>query len=90
NAEYCIDLVLNNKLVLYDLENQALGVSEYDCSSTIGLKDEESGFIYQAGGSNNLSSYPTRYHKDISSSPTQHFGRVIQLVSLSFMLYHYV
>ncbi|KAI3853710.1 hypothetical protein MKW98_025227 [Papaver atlanticum] len=81
------DLVLNNKLVLYDLENQALGVSEYDCSSTIGLKDEESGSIYQVGGSNTLSSYPTRYHKDISSSPAQHFGRVIQFILLSFMLY---
>ncbi|KAI3853712.1 hypothetical protein MKW98_025229 [Papaver atlanticum] len=82
------DLVLNNKLVLYDLENQALRVSE--CSSTIGLKDEESGAIYQAGGSNNLSSYPTRYNKHISSSPAQHFGRVIQLVLLSFMLYNCV
>ncbi|KAI3878165.1 hypothetical protein MKX03_029408 [Papaver bracteatum] len=81
------DLELNNKLVLYDLENQAVGVSEYDCSSAVGLKDEESGFIYQAGGSNNLSSYPTRYHRDISSSPAQHFGRVIQLILLSFMLY---
>ncbi|KAI3900854.1 hypothetical protein MKW92_017611 [Papaver armeniacum] len=84
------DLVLNNKLVLYDLENQALGVSEYDCSSTIGLKDEESGAIYQAGGSNNLSSYPTRYNKHISSSPARHFGRVIQLVLLSIFGFIYL
>ncbi|KAI3890811.1 hypothetical protein MKX03_007424 [Papaver bracteatum] len=41
------DLVLTNKLVLYDLENQVLGFAEYNCSSPFGL---------------NLSSSPARYN----------------------------
>ncbi|KAI3960900.1 hypothetical protein MKW98_019101 [Papaver atlanticum] len=41
------DLVLTNKLVLYDLENQVLGLAEYNCSSPIGL---------------DLSSSPARYN----------------------------
>ncbi|KAI3893755.1 hypothetical protein MKX03_027699 [Papaver bracteatum] len=42
------DLVLTNKLVLYDLEDQVLGLAEYNCSSPIGL---------------DLSSSPARYNK---------------------------
>lgn len=41
------DLVLTNKLVLYDLEDQVLGLAEYNCSSPIGL---------------DLSSSPARYN----------------------------
>ncbi|KAL8170828.1 hypothetical protein V2J09_022632 [Rumex salicifolius] len=36
------DLVLSNKLVLYDLENQVLGWTEYNCSSSIKVKDDVS------------------------------------------------
>ncbi|GAB2287141.1 hypothetical protein Dimus_021527 [Dionaea muscipula] len=39
------DLVLSNKLVFYDLENQAVGWTEYNCSSTIKVKDG-SGSVY--------------------------------------------
>ncbi|XP_019261833.1 PREDICTED: aspartic proteinase-like protein 2 isoform X2 [Nicotiana attenuata] len=39
------DLVLSNKLVLYDLENQAIGWTEYNCSSSIELKDEITGSV---------------------------------------------
>ncbi|XP_042512191.1 aspartic proteinase 36-like isoform X2 [Macadamia integrifolia] len=41
------DLVLSNKLVLYDLENQVIGWTEYNCSSSINLKDEKSGASYE-------------------------------------------
>ncbi|MCL7028840.1 hypothetical protein MKW94_017942 [Papaver nudicaule] len=83
------DLVLANKLVLYDLENQVLGLSDYNCSSTIGLKDEVTGAINQVGphdlspshtSPSHTSSSHARYHMD--------FGRVMKLLLLSFMLYN--
>ncbi|XP_073117886.1 aspartic proteinase 36 isoform X3 [Elaeis guineensis] len=40
------DLVLSNKLVLYDLEDQVIGWTEYNCSSSIQIKDDETGAIY--------------------------------------------
>ncbi|CAL1404328.1 unnamed protein product [Linum trigynum] len=43
------DLVLSNKLVLYDLENQAIGWTEYNCSSTITVKDEKTGTVHLVG-----------------------------------------
>ncbi|KAL5703183.1 hypothetical protein ACHQM5_028307 [Ranunculus cassubicifolius] len=43
------DLVLSNKFVLYNLENQTIGWTDYNCSSTIGVQDEESNAIYQVG-----------------------------------------
>jgi hypothetical protein len=43
------DLVLSNKLVLYDLENQAIGWTEYNCSSSIKLKDEITGSVHLVG-----------------------------------------
>ncbi|KAL8159213.1 hypothetical protein V2J09_000750 [Rumex salicifolius] len=36
------DMVLSNKLVLYDLENQVLGWTEYNCSSSIKVKGGDS------------------------------------------------
>ncbi|RZC47315.1 hypothetical protein C5167_040272 [Papaver somniferum] len=75
------DLVLTNKLVLYDLENQVLGLSEYNCSSTIGFKDEVYEDINKVG-SPNLSSSDARHRMD--------FGMVINLLLLSFMLHNCV
>ncbi|EXC29956.1 Aspartic proteinase-like protein 2 [Morus notabilis] len=49
------DMVLSNKLVLYDLENQSIGWTEYNCSTSIKVKDENSGAVYSVG-SHNLSS----------------------------------
>ncbi|KAG5531004.1 hypothetical protein RHGRI_025829 [Rhododendron griersonianum] len=43
------DLVLSNKLVLYDLENQVIGWTEYNCSSSIQLKDEVTGSVHLVG-----------------------------------------
>ncbi|KAJ7957322.1 Aspartic proteinase-like protein 2 [Quillaja saponaria] len=43
------DLVLSNKLVLYDLENQFIGWSEYNCSSSIKVRDERTGTVHLVG-----------------------------------------
>nr|XP_016515427.1 PREDICTED: aspartic proteinase-like protein 2 [Nicotiana tabacum] len=52
------DLVLSNKLVLYDLENQSIGWTEYNCSSSIKVRDETSGKDYTIGA-HNISSAST-------------------------------
>ncbi|XP_055828615.1 aspartic proteinase 36-like [Solanum dulcamara] len=43
------DLVLSNKLVLYDLEKKTIGWTQYDCSSNIKVKDDSSGNVYTVG-----------------------------------------
>ncbi|XP_017975337.1 PREDICTED: aspartic proteinase-like protein 2 isoform X2 [Theobroma cacao] len=43
------DLVLSNKLVLYDLENQSIGWTEYNCSSSIQVLDERTGTVHLIG-----------------------------------------
>ncbi|KAK9932786.1 hypothetical protein M0R45_020008 [Rubus argutus] len=43
------DLVLSNKLVLYDLENQVIGWTEYNCSSSIKVQDDQSGTVHLVG-----------------------------------------
>ncbi|KAG5137768.1 hypothetical protein JHK82_022499 [Glycine max] len=43
------DLVLSNKLVFYDLENQAIGWAEYNCSSSIKVRDERTGTVHLVG-----------------------------------------
>ncbi|CAI0376203.1 unnamed protein product [Linum tenue] len=51
------DLVLSNKVVVYDLENQVLGWTDYNCSSSIKIKDEKTGAAYEVSA------------KDISPAP---------------------
>ncbi|KAL7148786.1 hypothetical protein ABFS83_06G202900 [Erythranthe nasuta] len=43
------DIVLTDKLVLYDLENQTIGWTQYNCSSGIKVRDEASGNVYTVG-----------------------------------------
>ncbi|XP_020107470.1 aspartic proteinase-like protein 2 [Ananas comosus] len=43
------DLVLSNKLVLYDLENEVIGWTEYNCSSSIKIRDDKTGAVYTVG-----------------------------------------
>ncbi|XP_061995061.1 aspartic proteinase 36-like [Rosa rugosa] len=50
------DMTLSNKLVVYDLENQVLGWTDHNCSSSIKVKDDKSG-----------SDYSVQYH-NLSSS----------------------
>ncbi|KAJ1696995.1 hypothetical protein LUZ63_005507 [Rhynchospora breviuscula] len=40
------DLVLSNKLVVYDLENQVIGWTNYNCSSSIKVQDDKTGRVY--------------------------------------------
>ncbi|PIN01837.1 Aspartyl protease [Handroanthus impetiginosus] len=49
------DIVLTDKLVVYDLENQTIGWTQYNCSSSIRVRDEATGNSY-AVGAHNLSS----------------------------------
>ncbi|XP_076932739.1 aspartic proteinase 36-like [Bidens hawaiensis] len=49
------DLVLTDKLVTYDLEKKTIGWTDYNCSSSIKVKDEETGKEYRVGA-HNLSS----------------------------------
>ncbi|XP_077227270.1 aspartic proteinase 36-like isoform X2 [Tasmannia lanceolata] len=46
------DLVLSNKLVFYDLENQTIGWAEYNCSSSIKVQDEKTGSVYSVSAHN--------------------------------------
>ncbi|XP_071711739.1 aspartic proteinase 36-like isoform X2 [Rutidosis leptorrhynchoides] len=43
------DIVLKDRLVTYNMEDQTIGWTEYDCSSSIQVKDEESGMVYKVG-----------------------------------------
>ncbi|CAM8893340.1 unnamed protein product [Rhodiola kirilowii] len=43
------DLVLSNKLVFYDLEKQVMGWTEYNCSSSIQVQDEQTGTVHLIG-----------------------------------------
>ncbi|XP_071716056.1 aspartic proteinase 36-like [Rutidosis leptorrhynchoides] len=46
------DLVLTDKLVTYDLEKKTIGWVEYNCSTSITVKDEQSGNGYKVGAHN--------------------------------------
>ncbi|GMH13062.1 hypothetical protein Nepgr_014903 [Nepenthes gracilis] len=74
------DLVLSNKLVLYDLENQAIGWTEYNCSSSIKMKDDESGAVYAINA------------EDISSAISLLSDRILTfllgLITMLFIIYH--
>ncbi|KAK1315367.1 Aspartic proteinase-like protein 2 [Acorus calamus] len=43
------DLVLSNKLVVYDLEKQVIGWKNYNCSSSIKVQDDKTGAVYSVG-----------------------------------------
>ncbi|KAK1406428.1 hypothetical protein QVD17_41726 [Tagetes erecta] len=53
------DLVLSDRLVTYDMENNVIGWTDYDCSSSIEVKDEQSGNVYEVGAQDISSSYYT-------------------------------
>ncbi|KAL6132413.1 hypothetical protein ACLB2K_064656 [Fragaria x ananassa] len=40
------DMILSNKVVVYDLEQQVIGWADHNCSSSIKVKDDESGLDY--------------------------------------------
>ncbi|KAL7582726.1 aspartic proteinase 36 [Lactuca sativa] len=63
------DLVLTDRLVTYNMEDQTIGWIEYDCSSSIKVKDEETGRVYQVGS-----------HDITSSSGCKHEWFIVWLV----------
>lgn len=40
------DILLSNKLVVYDLEKQVIGWTDYNCSGSIKVQDDKSGAVY--------------------------------------------
>ncbi|KAM5585698.1 aspartic proteinase 36 [Rosa sericea] len=71
------DMTLSNKLVVYDLENQVLGWADHNCSSSIKVKDDESG-----------SDYSFQYHNLASdaSSPRLLMSFVLLVTAAAAML----
>ncbi|KAL2606772.1 hypothetical protein GLYMA_09G249300v4 [Glycine max] len=59
------DLVLTNKLFIYDLDNMSIGWTDYNCSSSIKLKDNKTGTVY------------TRGAQDLSSASTVLIGKIL-------------
>ncbi|KAJ6821333.1 aspartic proteinase-like protein 2 [Iris pallida] len=46
------DFLLSNKLVIYDLEKQAIGWTDYNCSSSIKVQDDKTGKVYRVDSHN--------------------------------------
>ncbi|GJN21054.1 hypothetical protein PR202_gb08500 [Eleusine coracana subsp. coracana] len=59
------DLVLSNKLVVYDLENQVIGWTDYNCSSSIKIKDDNTGATYTVDAHNISSGWRFQWHKSL-------------------------
>ncbi|OMO61841.1 Peptidase A1 [Corchorus olitorius] len=70
------DLVLSNKLVVYDIENQTIGWTEYNCTSSIKVKDASSGVVYSVGA------------HDIGSASSLTFGGILTFLSILIALLH--
>ncbi|XP_047157715.1 aspartic proteinase 36-like [Vigna umbellata] len=71
------DLVLSNKVVIYDLENMAIGWTDYNCSSSIKVKDEATGAVRTVGA------------HDISSVSTCFIGRILTFFLLLIAILNY-
>ncbi|KAG7543524.1 Xylanase inhibitor C-terminal [Arabidopsis thaliana x Arabidopsis arenosa] len=69
------DLVLSNKLVVYDLENEVIGWADHNCSSSIKVKDG-SGAAYSLGA-----------HNLISASSVMN-GTLVTLLSMLIWVFH--
>lgn len=59
------DLALSNKLVVYDLVNQAIGWTEYNCSSSIKIQDDKTGAMYIVDAYSLSSAMTLEVHKFI-------------------------
>ncbi|KAH7839589.1 hypothetical protein Vadar_006067 [Vaccinium darrowii] len=72
------DMVLSSKLVLYDLENQTIGWTEYNCSSSVKVKDGQTGAEYLIGSN------------DLSSTSSLNAGWTVTLFFLLATLHNYI
>lgn len=74
------DIVLSGKVVFYDLVNQTIGWTEYNCSTSIKVKDAETGAVYTVGA------------HDLSSANSLFSGRsllfLFVLINLFFTIHH--
>jgi len=59
------DLVLSNKLVIYDLENQVIGWTDYNCSSSIKIEDDKTGTPYTVNSHDISSGWKYHWHKSL-------------------------
>ncbi|KAJ1279088.1 hypothetical protein BS78_04G128700 [Paspalum vaginatum] len=59
------DLVLSNKLVVYDLENQVIGWTDYNCSSSIKIKDDKTDSVYTVDAHNISAGWRFQWHESL-------------------------
>ncbi|PWZ25835.1 Aspartic proteinase-like protein 2 [Zea mays] len=59
------DLVLSNKLVVYDLEKQVIGWTDYNCSSSIKIEDDKTGSVYTVDAQNISAGRRFQWHKSL-------------------------
>nr|CAB3445499.1 unnamed protein product [Digitaria exilis] len=59
------DLVLSNKLVVYDLEKQVIGWTDYNCSSSIKVKDDKTGATYTVNSHDISSAWRFHWHESL-------------------------
>ncbi|XP_066327362.1 aspartic proteinase 36-like [Miscanthus floridulus] len=59
------DLVLSNKLVVYDLEKQVIGWTDYNCSSSIKIEDDKTGSVYTVDAQNISAGWRFQWHKSL-------------------------
>ncbi|KAJ0876471.1 putative nepenthesin [Helianthus annuus] len=60
------DFILSNKLVLYDLEKQTIGWTEYNCSTNITIMDDILGLMYLVGSHRISSAFSLVIHRSIT------------------------
>ncbi|MCL7050499.1 hypothetical protein MKW94_023870 [Papaver nudicaule] len=72
------ELALSNKLIVYDLENQVMGFTEYNCSSSIKMRDEQTGRIFDVAS------------HDISAASGLNLRRLSLFFLLTYMLQYLI
>ncbi|KAL0382567.1 UNVERIFIED_CONTAM: Aspartic proteinase-like protein 2 [Sesamum calycinum] len=73
------DIVLADKLFVYDIENQTIGWTQYDCGSSIKVKDEKTGSVYDVAA-HNISS-GSNWLRDASVSFLLFIAVVLNLIA---------
>ncbi|AQK70886.1 Eukaryotic aspartyl protease family protein [Zea mays] len=59
------DLVLSNKLVVYDLEKEVIGWTDYNCSSSIKIEDDKTGSVYTVDAQNISAGWRFQWHNSL-------------------------